>query len=188
MKQIILFLFIVFGTTVFAQKECEYSSDFTDSIGTYKATKDYIVHEKIFGNSKSTIYFSLINADGMPSLNFQLIEKSKDFIPAKCFDKNSKIYFQLQNGKIITLVGMDQETCGNTIRNGDENIRVLSSYFMFVKNTIEDLKNSKITYIRVKYSGEANDYIFKDELQSETDSVTYYPENYFVDYLKCIID
>jgi hypothetical protein len=124
----------------------------------------------------------------MPSLNIQVIEKSKDFIPAKCFDKSSKIYIQLHNGKIITLVGMEQETCGNAIRNGDENIRVLSGYFLFIKNTIDDLKSSKISYVRVKYSGETNDYIFKETLLSEIDSKTYYPEDFFIDYLKCVID
>ncbi|MBY0486896.1 MAG: hypothetical protein K2P85_06915 [Flavobacteriaceae bacterium] len=186
MKKLISTLFFLVTLTSFAQKECEYSSDVKDSIGSYKATKDYLFHERVFGNSQTSIFFSLINADGLLSLNMQMVQKSSDFISAKCFDGNSKIYIQLTNGKIVTLVGMDQETCGLAVRNNNETSRILSGYFLFMKSTFEDLKTVPISFIRVKYSGETVDYVAKNELVSEIDKKTYNPDHFFMDYLKCI--
>ena len=61
-------------------------------------------------------------------------------------------------------------------------------YFLFKKEGYEDLKNSPISYIRIKYSTESIDYIFKKELKSELDGTVYEPENYFVNYMHCLED
>jgi hypothetical protein len=179
MKKIIIVLLFLLSCICFAQKDCEYSTNVTDSIGTYKSTNDYIIHERKFGNSNSTLFFSLINAEGLPSLKIQLIQKDTDFIPAKCFDKNSKI---------ITLLGIDYESCGESIRNENGNSRILTGYFLFMKDTFDALQNSPITFMRIKYSTETNDYILKNELISELDKKTYNPDQYFINYLKCIIN
>ena len=102
----IAFFLISFGTL--AQKPCEYTTNVTDSIGTYKSTKEYMIAEKNFGETASYIFFSLAVADGMPLLNVQLIQKSKGFVKANCFDKNSKLFLQLNNGKVVTLIHIDQ--------------------------------------------------------------------------------
>jgi len=187
MKQIIaVTLFLLLSLSTFAQKDCTYSTNVKDSLGSYKSTKDYVVYERVFGNNQTTIFFSLINADGLLSLNVQMVQKSKDFIPAKCFDKNSKIYFQLNNGKVVTLLGIDQESCGNAVRNEEVNNRILGGYFLFMKDTFEELKKSPISFIRIKFTGETVDYITKSELVSEIDKNTYTPDQYFLDYLKCV--
>ena len=176
------------GLWGFAQKKCEYNTEVTDSIGTYKATKDYIIQERIFGNTQSMLFFSLINADGLPSLKVQLIQKSDDFISSKCFDKNSKVYLQLADGKVVTLVALDSPVCGEGLRNGNENNRILTGYFLFVKDSFEALKTSPVSIMRIKYTTETVDYIMKEELISELDKNTYYPDSYFMNYLKCITD
>ena len=186
MKKIICFFLLVMQWSVMGQKNCEYSSNVTDSLGSYKSTKDYIIHERVFAGNQTLIYFSLINADGLPSLGVQIIQKSEGFIKANCFDKNSKIYLQLANGKIITLIGVELDTCGNAFRVDNTNSRILSGYFLFVKDSFEDLKKSPVNLMRIKYSTETVDYVMKGQLTSEIDKNTYYPENYFVDYLKCI--
>jgi hypothetical protein len=58
------------------QAPCEYSSNVTDSTGTYKATKEYLMSEKNFGEFELYFFNSLSNADGLPILNVQ-IEKVK---------------------------------------------------------------------------------------------------------------
>lgn len=186
MKKLLLTLFLFVSITSIAQKDCEYSSNVTDSIGTYKSTNDYLIHERIFGNSQTSIYCSLINVDGLISLNLQMIQISADFIPAKCFDKNSRIYIQLSSGKIITLFGMEQETCGNSVRTNNETRRILTGYFLFMKENLEELKKSTISFIRIKFAGETVDYVTRSELVSEVDKKTYSPENFFINTLKCV--
>ena len=187
MKKIFLiFIFILSITNSIAQIDCEYSSNITDSIGTYKSTKEYLMHERVFGNNQTSIFFSLINAEGLLSLNIQMISKSSEFIAAKCFDKNSKIYIQLANGKIVSLISPETETCGNAVMKDTENIRILNGYFLFVKDNFEELKISPISFIRIRYAGETIDYVCKSELISEVDKKTYLPGNYFMNYLKCV--
>lgn len=186
MKKLLLILIMFLNFNAFAQKECEYDTSITDSIGTYKSTKEYIVHERYFGNNKSTLLFSLINAEGLISLNIQMIKKNNEFIPAKCFDKNSKIYLQLENGKIVTLIAIDQETCGEAISKESENVRALSGYFLFMKESFQELKKSPVSLMRIKFSAETEDYVLKSELISESNQNTYYPQNYFINYLKCV--
>lgn len=188
MKRLLLIAFLLLQAGLYAQKPCEYSSNFTDSIGSYKETMQKIVYEKNFAGSSSYLFFSLVNADGVPMLNFQSIQKSKDFIKANCFDKNSKIYLQLANGKIVTLWISTEETCGSMVRDEAQssNIRITTGSFLFMKNTIEELEKSPISILRIKYATETVDYIMKKELVSELNGEVSYPENFFIDHLKCL--
>lgn len=179
------FLLFVFGT-IFAQSPCEYVSNVSDSLGVYKETSEYLMHERNFGGSTSLVYFSLAQSDGMPILNVQFINKSKDFIKVRCLDKNSRLFVQLDNGKIITLLHIDRENCGTNLRDKGINNRVMNGVFMFLKGSVEDLKRSAISTIRVRYATESDDLIIKSELLSETDGKRYTPNSYFMTTLKCI--
>jgi hypothetical protein len=187
MKKFILFLTVLISSSLFAQKNCEYSANVKDSIGTYKATKDYIVYEKNFAGNKNYIFFSLSLTDGTPNLNLQFIQKSKEFMKVNCFDKNSKIFFQLSNGKIVTLLHIDKMDCGTSVRDneGFDN-RVLSGTFMFLKGSFEDLKSSPVNLMRIKYLTDIEDYILRKEFTSEMNNQPYQPESYFMNYLHCI--
>lgn len=187
MKQLIIAFIVLISTSSLAQIDCDYNTEVSDSLGTYKSTRDYIVNEKVFAGNSSYIFFSLVKTDELPTLNVQLIQKSMDFIRTYCFDKNSRIYFQLNNGKIVTMVHIDQENCGTLVRDfKGYNNRITSGYFMFTKDAFDDLKKSPISFMRIKYTTETLDYIFKENLLSEMDNKTYNPDSYFINYLKCI--
>ncbi len=185
-KAVLLILFLI-TNTLFAQKPCEYSTNVTDSLGTYKVTKGYIVYEKKFAGNSNYIFYSLALTDGTPTLNLQLIKKSKDFMKANCFDKNSKLFLQLNNGKIVSLLHIDQENCGSLIRDneGFDN-RVLSGTFMFLKGSMEDLKSSPVNLMRIKYLTDIEDYVMQKEFKSEMNNEVYHPETYFIDNLRCV--
>jgi hypothetical protein len=187
MKKAVLLILFLISSTLFAQKPCEYSTNITDSIGTYKSTKEYMIYEKNFAGNTNYIFYSLALTDGTPTLNINFIQKSKDFLKANCFDKNSKLYLQLNNGKIITLFHIDQENCGTLIRDekGFDN-RILTGTFMFMKGTFEDLKSSPVNMMRIKYLTDIEDYVIKKEFQSELNNQVYQPETYFVNYLHCM--
>lgn len=187
MKHLIALTLLLLSFNTFAQKPCDYSVNVNDSIGSYKSTKEYMINEKNFAGNSSYIFYSLALTDGLPTLNLQSIQKSKDFLKANCFDKNSKLFLQLNNGKIITLIHIDQENCGTMIRDekGFDN-RVNSGIFMFMKDSFEELKNSPVSMMRIKYLTDTEDYVFKKEFKSELTNEIYFPENYFIDNLKCI--
>ena len=187
MKQLITLTLFLLTFTAFAQKPCEYSANVTDSIGTYKVTNEYLISEKNFGGTFSYVFFSLAQTDGLPTLNLQFIQKSKDFIKANCFDKNSKVYLQLENGKIVTLLHINQENCGTLICDdkGFDN-RITTGIFMFMKDNYEDLKTSPVLIMRIKYLTDTEDYIVKRELVSEMNNKTYQPNTYFMQNIRCV--
>lgn len=186
--KILLLSFICFiSLTTIAQKPCDFTVNVADSIGTYKETKEYLVYEKNFAGNSSYIFNSIVITDGTPTLKVQIIEKSNDFIKARCFDKNSKVYFQLNNGKIVTLIHINDESCGNMLRDDKGfNNRLITGYFMFRKEDYQELKNSAISYIRIKFLTETQDFILKKKLIAELNNLVYEPENYFVNYYHCL--
>lgn len=186
----LFFLFLSFLCLNASAQDCDYADKFSDSLGVYKATKDYMISEKNFAGKSSYIFFKLINSSGTPILNFQSIQKSADFIKATCFDAGSRLYLQLENGKIIMLMHTTDESCGTMMRVEEENkyTRFLSGNFLFIQGSMEELKSSPISLLRVKSATETTDYIVKKELISELTSKTYQPSAYFMNYLKCIED
>jgi len=186
MKHFLAIALFIYSLQSFAQKPCEYTTNVTDSIGTYKSTKEYIIAEKNFAGTSSYIFFSLAVADGMPLLNVQLIQKSKGFMKANCFDKNSKIFLQLNNGKVVTLIHMDQENCGSMLRDdkGFDN-RITPGTFMFMKDSFEELKKSPVSMMRIKYLTDTEDYVLKKQFTSELNNEVYEPETYFIQNIDC---
>lgn len=189
MKNLLFSIIILLNLNLFAQKPCDFSVNVKDSIGTYKEMKSNIVHEHVFGSTSSYVVFSLALTDEMPTLTIQIIQKSKDFIKVNCLDKNSKVFLQLDNGKIITLIATDQENCGSPVKDDlGYNNRILSGTFMFIKGTLEDLQHSPVSSMRIKFTTESLDYIFKKEFISELDGKTYSAGSYFIDYLHCVLN
>jgi hypothetical protein len=187
MKQLLLTVLFFVTLNSFAQTPCDYATNITDSIGTYKVTKECLMSEKIFAGTSNYIFCSLALTDGLPTLSVQLIQKSKGFIKANCFDKNSKLYLQLNNGKVITLIHTNMEYCGSMIRdeNGFDN-RVIVGNFMFMKGTFDDLKSSPVSLMRIKYLTDTEDYIIKKEITSELNGKVYEPETFFINNLRCV--
>lgn len=187
-KIVVLLVFSLNLISLAQNKDC--SIDFeekTDS--TYiKKTTDFMLHEKVFGNATELVMVSILNNNGTVLLSLQMIQKSPEFIPAFCFDKSSKIYFQLNNGKIITLLNVSEDTCASNSFDTEtkNNIKVITNYFVFVSENYQDLKTSPISLMRIKYLGETKDYAVRTELKSEILNKTVNPSLFFIDNLNCI--
>ncbi|HNP33308.1 MAG TPA: hypothetical protein PKN96_08450 [Flavobacterium sp.] len=186
MKNLVLAFFLLININAFAQKPCEIATNVTDSLGTYKALKQAVIYER-HTESNIDIFFALCSNNGVLGIETQILQQSNDFIKANCFDSSSRIFLQLNNGKIVTLIYAGEDTCGAYVHTEEKgNNRVTTGLFVFSKENYEDLKVSPVTFMRVKFATETIDYPFKTELVSELDKNTYQPENYFIDYLKCI--
>ncbi len=188
MKNLLLLLLFTTLSLNAQTKDCIYDIEEKTDSTSLKSLPHKLINEKIFGNKKEFIFFGLLNSDGVPMLSLQQLQKSNDFIPTSCLSKNSKIVFQLMNGKIITLIYAFDDICSDLNYNSEENsnIRILTAYFYFTKTNYEELKNSPISLIRIQFSGESKDYVIKSELTSESLKTKTNPANYFIDYLKCV--
>jgi hypothetical protein len=187
MKNLLLTLTFFISLAAMAQKPCEFDSDVKDSLGTYKSLKQQMIFERSFAGNSTNIFFALSNNNGLLGIEVQFLTRSSEFISANCFDSGSKIYLQLNNGKIVTVLYRGSDTCGTLVRDAQNgNNRIMSGTFLFTKENFTDLKESPVTYMRVKFAGTTIDYPFKTEFVSELDKTRYEPEKYFMDYLKCL--
>lgn len=183
---LVLFLFPIF---IFSQsKNCNFDYEEKTDSTFVQILPEKLMYEKVYGNTKEFIQFMLINNNHVPTLNLQFIQKSSDFISANCFNKTSRIVFQLTNGKIVTLLSTTEETCSNLIYNEKEknNIRILDGYFVFAKENYDDLKKYPISLMRINFANGPMDFVLKREINSEILHQKYYPETFFIDYLECI--
>lgn len=189
MKSAVLFIHLFIASLLWSQKNCDFVAQVNDSLGTFRSTKEFLIFERIFGNSEQLIYVNLNNVDGTPYLTLQYIQKNNQFINVQCFDENSKLHLQLENGKIVTLIHTNEETCGNFIINEEgKNVRILVGDFFFLKNNLDDLKSQPVTMMRIKFGADYRDFIIKEFLESETSNKNYRPAFYFGDYLHCVLD
>jgi len=190
MKNFIICLFLGLSFSVNAQKkdDCDFTIISGENGQELKSTKEYLMYEKVFAGTSQFMFFSLTNSEGVPVLNFQLLAKSKEFPKAYCIDRTSRIYIQLTNGKIVTLISATENQCSGLVYDSNEknNLRILTGSFLFTKGSLEDLEKFDISFIRVKYVNETVDYPVKKELDSESMGKKYFPEAYFINTLKCI--
>jgi hypothetical protein len=187
MKYAIGLIFFLTITSNYAQKPCDFNASVVDSIGSYKTTKEYLLYEKNFAGNSTYLFGSLILTDEKALFNFQMIEKSSEFIKAKCLDKNSKIFLQLINNKIITLTFASEESCGALVSDDNGlNNRVLSGYFNINKADYENLKQSQISFIRIKFVPDVADFVLRKEFKSELNNEVYQPESYFMNFIHCL--
>lgn len=189
MKKLLFIALLGFSLVSTAQnKDCEYIIISSEGGKEMKSTKDYLMYEKVFAGTSQFMFFSMSNNEGIPVLSFQLLAKSKEFPKVYCIDKSSKIYIQLTNGKIITLISATEDQCSSLIYDNNEknNLRVLTGNFLFTLGSLEELEKTSISFIRVKYANETVDYPVKSDLDSESMKQKYHPDTYFINNLKCI--
>lgn len=185
----ILFILLFFPLVLCAQKkDCLYEVEEKTDSTSLKIQKEVLMDEKIFGNTNEYLFFSLLNNNGVPMMELQLLQKSKDFIPTKCINPSSKIILQLKSGKIVTLIANTEESCSVLNYDGKEknNIRVLTGYFYFGQTNYDELKNSPIVLMRIQFSGESKDYVVKSELASETLQTKSNHDVFFMNNIHCI--
>lgn len=188
MNKILALLLFISVFAIAQTKDCDYDIEEKTDSTSLKVLPQKLMHEKIFGSSSDYLFFSLVNEDEVPILNMQLLQKSNDFIPTYCLNKSSKIFIQLDNGKIISLVNAFEENCSdlNYDATTKNNIRILNAFFYFTKTNYEELKNSPIALMRIQFAGETKDFVLKAELESETLKTKSNPARYFMEYLKCV--
>ena len=85
MKNLVLALFMLINTTAFAQKPCEIDTNVTDSLGTYKLTKQFIIFERSFAGNSTDIFFALSSNNGILGLEIQFLSRSSEFIKENLF-------------------------------------------------------------------------------------------------------
>ena len=187
LHKFVVFFFVSLIT--FAQKPCEFDFEVKNDSIDFRETKKHLIYEREFGKKSNYAFVSLLNDAGYVVLNYQRVQKSDSFIETECFDKNTRMYLQLTNGKIYTLIHSDSGVCSTKIPDleSKSNIRMLNTSFFFMKDDFEDLKKFPVAILQIRFAtGEKTSYVMEKELISKNLGVTSNPEKIFIDYFHCI--
>lgn len=171
------------------EKACDFEYEIATDTSSTRVLKDRIIDESIYGNTTSFLTFKLFEVDGVLGINFQYLQKSKDFLSAICIDKNTKIFLDLSNGKQVKLINsIATETCNELQYDAinKNNVRVLNGFFYFTPENFQDLKTSKVYLIKITATTGDVNFVVKPELNSEIYKEKSTPDTYFIDYLKCL--
>lgn len=170
-------------------KACDFEIDVATDTSSTRVLKDKIIDESVFGNTSSFLTFKMFEVDGVLGLNFQYLQKSKDFLTPICIDKNTKVYLELSNGKQVKLINSsDTETCNELQYDAlnKNNVRVLNGFFYFTPENFQDLKTEKVYLVKITATTGDVNFVIKPTLNSEIYKTKSTPDTYFMDYLKCL--
>jgi len=187
-RLILFFLLISYFAT--AQKECDFGFEVKNDSIDYKETKKHLIYERIFGKKTNYVFVSLVNDGGYLMLNFQKVQKSDHFIETECFDKDTRIFLQLNNGRVYTLLHVNRDVCSTKISDIDNkngNVRVLNTSFFFMEDDYQELKKFPVALLQIRFAtGEKSTYVMEQELVSKNLNITSSPDRIFMDYYPCI--
>jgi len=187
-RLVIIVLLGVFTSVNAQKKNC--SVDFeikNDSVDLIKLNAQ-LVFEKNFSEKTENVFFSLIRNGDENVLQFQWLEKSKNFTINRCFNSDSEIRIDLINSDFVNLKIYDNDICSQLIYDDVEqnNLRILDTYFKIEPKDLEKLLKSKMSLLTVNYSTGKEYYNVKDHLISENTKTETKPAFFFINEIPCI--
>jgi len=189
MKKILLILIFGFiGSAQAQKKNCSIDYEIKNDSVDFVKLKDQLFFEKIFTEKTESIFFSLIRNNNETVLQFQWLEKSKDFTINRCFNADSEIRIDLINADYVTLKIYDNDICSQLVYDdvAKNNLRILNTYFRIEPSDIEKLLNSKVSLFTVNYATGKEYYNINNNLVSENSKSESKPAFFFIDELACI--
>lgn len=189
MKKIVLLVFFCsFGLTHAQDKKCSIDYEIKNDSTDFIKLNDQLIFEKNFLDKSESLYFSLMRNNNEKVLQFQWLEKSKDFTINKCFDATSDIRIDLINSDHVILKIYDNEICSQLIYDdvAKNNIRVLNTYFKIEPADLNKLLKSKISLLTVNFSTGKEYYNIQDKLTSENSKVETTPALFFMNEIPCL--
>ena len=189
MKKILLILIIGFISSVQAQKKnCSIDYEVkNDSVDLIKLN-DKLIFEKNFNEKNESLFFSLIRSGDENVLQFQWLEKSKDFTINRCFNADSEIRIDLINADFVNLKIYDNDVCATLVFDEvqQNNLRILNTYFKIEPQDLEKLLASKMSLLTVNFSTGKEYYNITDKLISENSKTESKPAFFFIEEIPCL--
>ena len=189
MKKILLILIIGFISSVQAQKKnCSIDYEVkNDSVDLIKLN-DKLIFEKNFNEKNESLFFSLIRSGDENVLQFQWLEKSKDFTINRCFNADSEIRIDLINSDFVNLKIYDNDVCATLVFDEvqQNNLRILNTYFKIEPQDLEKLLASKMSLLTVNFSTGKEYYNITDKLISENSKTESKPAFFFMEEIPCL--
>lgn len=185
----LLSLFILCSSLIgLAQTEdCSYKIQIDTDEETFKLTNEELTEFLVGRDRNVFIYFSLMREDAVKSLVMQVSVNAKEIPPILCFNKDSRVSFELEDGSFASLRYLGEVTCGRQVENSETlNNSTSEAAFLLDDASEKRLLQSKITSMRITTMKTNFDVTFQDVLSNAQIENPIYPKEFFLKYLKCL--
>lgn len=189
MKKMIALLLLFTAMVGYGQEsDCNYKLQVDTEAEQFVLTNAELA-EYMLGLERTVfIYFSLMKEADVKSLVIQLsVNAKKQVPPMMCFNKDSRVSFQLEDGSFVSLRYLGDELCGRQTENEDTLHNSTSEAAFFLDETsLKRLSESEILSMRLTTMRTNFDVAFQDVLSNEELPVPIYPKEFFLNYLQCL--
>lgn len=169
-------------------KECQIDYEIKNDTINFVKTKEVMLYEKDFAKTTKSVFMSVLKSDEMYFVDLQYLQKNPDFIPITCINYKSLVSIKLLSGRIVNCYYVGDEKCDNLLYDNQEknNIRILTGTFILRKEDVPFLKESPITTMQIRFAGRSEQFIIREEIDSNITNENSKPSRFFIDSLKCI--
>jgi hypothetical protein len=186
-KFVLLFIFLIAISSVRSQEDCEYKIQYELDDDTFILTQEQLAEFMLGKEQNVFIYFSLMKEGPVKSLILQISLNAIEMPPVMCFDKSSRIIFQLEDKSYASLAFLGDKTCGQQSEPEAQlkNSLVEASFFLD-EESLHRLSNSPIETMRIMTMKTNFDITFQEVISNKAIEKPIYPKEYFLKYLDCI--
>ncbi|QNJ98820.1 hypothetical protein [Constantimarinum furrinae] len=181
----LLFFFSLFP--MYSQEDCNYKIQYELDDDNFILTHEQLAEFMVGKDQNVFIYFSLMKEGPVKSLVLQVSLNAVEMPPIMCFDKTSRIIFQLEDKSYASLAYLGETICGRQSEpeNQLKNSIVEAAFFLDEEN-LNRLKSSPIETMRITTMKTNFDIVFQEVISNKAIEEPIYPKEYFLKYLDCI--
>ena len=185
------FVFILIASFIFsngyAQDTCNYKIQVDTENEQFLLTHEVLTDFMIGNKQTAFIYFSLMKEGDVKSLVLQLSLNSAEMPPIACFNKDSRVSFELENGKFVSLRYLGDVNCGRETEPKDALKNSTSEAAFFIDDKSFDiLQESNLKSMRLTTMKTHFDIEFQNVISNSVLKEPVYPKEFFLKYLSCV--
>jgi len=187
MKKLLLPLFLLYLLTGYSQDSCNYKIQVDTESEQFTLTHEVLADYMLGKNQTVFIYFSLMKEDTIRSLVLQLSLNAAEMPPIACFNKDSRVSFELDNGSFVSLRYLGEVNCGRQSEPKDalKNSTSEAAFYIDDKSMLM-LKESKLKSMRLTTMKTNFDIEFQNLISNSIIKEPVYPKEFFLNNLSCV--
>lgn len=188
MKKVSIVLFLFMAITGFSQtEECDYKIQVDTEDEKFLLTNASLAEFMVGSDKTIFIYFSLMKEGDVKSLVLEVSVNAKEMPPVLCFNKDSRISFQLEDGSFASLRYLGEVNCGRQTNNEDTLDNSTSEAAFYLDETnLERLSEAKISSMRITTMKTNFDIGFQEVISNPQIDTPIYPKEFFLNNLQCL--
>ncbi|MGK0386365.1 MAG: hypothetical protein ACI849_000975 [Patiriisocius sp.] len=187
MKHNLLLLILFFTIATIAQDSCDYKINVDTEEEVFQLTQESLIDFTVGDKKTVFVYFSLMKEGNVKSVVLSISLNSEEIPPLICYDKKSRISFQLSNGEYVSAPYLGIDTCGRQTKDENAiNNSISEASFYLDEVALKRLVNSPVERLRISTLKNNFNLVLRDVISNDQLKKSIYPKEFFINSLPCI--